>query len=191
MKTLIPYLQNDPMKTYIALFRGINVGGNNMLPMKELVSVLKSLGLKGVRTYIQSGNVIFQSQAVNTTQLSVRISSAIMKSHGFEPKVLLLDSATLDKAIKSNPYPEAKSEPNTLHVNFLSLIPPAPDLKSLEKIKAESERFHLAGEVLYLHAPKGIGRSKLAAGMERLLGVPMTSRNWRTVCKLKEMIADK
>ena len=176
------------MKTYIALFRGINVGGNSILPMKELVAVLESLGVQDIKTYIQSGNVIFRSKAADTAQLARKIGAAIRKSHAFEPQVLLLDSAVLDKVIKENPYPEAEAAPNTLHVNFLAAIPPKPDLKALEKIRAESERFHLAGDVLYLHAPDGIGRSKLAASMERLIGVPMTSRNWNTVRKLKELM---
>jgi uncharacterized protein (DUF1697 family) len=178
------------MKTYIALFRGINVGGNSILPMKELVAVLESLGVQDIKTYIRSGNVIFRSKAADTAQLAGKIGATIRKSHGFEPQVLLLDAAVLDKVIRENPYPEAEAVPNTLHVNFLAAIPPKPDLKALEKIRAESERFHLADDVLYLHAPDGIGRSKLAAGMERLIGVPMTSRNWNTVRKLKVMIGD-
>lgn len=178
------------MKTYIALFRGINVAGKYILPMKELVAVLESLGLQDIKTYIQSGNVIFRSKATDTAQLARKISAAIRKSHSFEPQVLLLDPAVLDKVIKENPYPEAEETPSTLHVNFLAAIPPKPDLKALEKIRSESERFHLARDVLYLHAPDGVGRSKLAASLERLLGVPMTSRNWNTVRKLKEMVGD-
>lgn len=177
------------MKTYIALFRGINVGGNSILPMKELVAMLESLDLQDIKTYIQSGNVIFRSKAAGTAQLAGKIGAAIRKSHGFEPQVLLLDSVKLNKVIRENPYPEAEAVPNTLHVNFLAAIPSMPDLKALEKIRSESERFHLAGDVLYLHAPDGIGRSKLAASMERLLGVTMTSRNWNTVRKLKVMVA--
>lgn len=178
------------MKTYIALFRGINVGGKNILSMKELVAVLEGLGVQGINTYIQSGNVIFRSRAADTALLARKIGAAIKKSHGFEPQVLVLDSAVLDKVIKENPYPEAEAAPNTLHVNFLAAIPPKPDFKALEKIRAESERFHLAGNVLYLHAPNGIGRSKMAVSMERLLGVTMTSRNWNTVRKLKAMIVE-
>lgn len=175
------------MKTYIALFRGINVGENSSLPMKELVSVLESLGLQGVRTYIQSGNAIFQSRAGDAAQLSRKISAAINKSHGFEPKVLLLDATTLAKAIQLNPFPDAESEPTTLHLNFLATIPANPDLSSLETIKQSNERFHLADDVFYLYAPDGVGRSKLFANLEKKLGVPMTSRNWRTVCKIMEM----
>jgi len=176
------------MKTCIALFRGINVGGKNKLPMKELVAVLESLGLQNIKTHIQSGNAVFKTKAADTAKLAKTISTAIKKSYGFEPQVLLLDSVSLHKVIKANPYPEAEAAPNTLHVAFLATIPPKPDLDALERIRAASERFQLAGNVLYLHAPDGVGRSKLAACMERLLGVAMTSRNWNTVRKLKEMI---
>ena len=78
------------MKTYIALFRGINVGGNNVLPMKELVARLESIGAQNVKTYIQSGNAVFQSQETNASLLQNKISAAIKKSHGFEPQVFLL-----------------------------------------------------------------------------------------------------
>ena len=175
------------MKTYIALFRGINVGGNNTLPMKELAAVLEGLGLRGVDTYIQSGNVVFQGKAVDPALLSKKIGAAIGKSHGFEPWVRLLDLPMLEQVIGGNPYPEAEAVPGTLHVNFLATVPPRPNLDGMEKLRAASERFQLAGDVLYLHAPDGIGRSKLAAALERLLGVPMTSRNWNTVRKLGEM----
>lgn len=175
------------MNTCIALFRGINVGGNNKLPMKELVAVLEGLGLQSIKTYIQSGNVVFRRKTTDT-QLAARIAAAIKKSHGFEPKVLLLDAAKLEKVIKANPFPEAEAEGNTRHFNFLASVPPEPDLAGIDKIRAASERWQLKGDVFYLHAPDGIGRSKLASGMERLLGVPMTGRNWNTVRKLKELI---
>lgn len=180
-----------PMKTCIALLRGINVGGKNMLPMKELVDVLESLGLQNIKTYIQSGNAVFQTKAADTAKLANTISATIRKSHGFAPQVLLLDSAALEEAIKANPYPEVEAAPNTLHVAFLATVPPKPDLDALERIRAASERFQLAGNVLYLHAPDGVGRSKLAAGMERLLGVAVTIRNWNTVRKLNGMIDEQ
>lgn len=179
------------MKTYIALFRGINVGGNNKLPMKELVAVLEGLGLSHIKTYIQSGNVVFQGNVSNTIQLAAKISTAIRKHHGFEPKVLLLDAVKLEKIIKDYPFPEAEVAGNTLHFNFLAEIPPKPDLAGIEKIRSAGEQCELKGDMFYLHAPDGIGRSKLAANMEKLLGVPMTGRNWNTVSKLREMAAIK
>jgi len=172
------------MKSYIALFRGINVGGKNVLPMKALKALLENLDLQNVKTYIQSGNVVFQSNEKNASWLSSKISAEIKKSHGFEPKVLLLDIEEMEKAIGSNPFPEAESEPKTLHLNFLASVPETPDLKALKSLKKENERFELKGNVFYLHAPDGVGRSKLAANAERLLGVAMTGRNWRTVSKI-------
>jgi uncharacterized protein (DUF1697 family) len=179
------------MKTFIALFRGINIGGHNKLPMKELVAVLEALGLQNIRTCIQSGNVVFQSKSTDTAKLSAQIGAAIRKSHGFAPQVLLLDAARLEKVIKANPFPEAESAGNTLHFIFLAATPPGPDLAGIEKVRAASERCELKGDVFYLHAPDGVGRSKLVANMERLLGVPVTGRNWNTVRKLAEMAGEK
>jgi uncharacterized protein (DUF1697 family) len=175
------------MKTYIALFRGINVGGKNVLPMKELKALLENLDFQHVKTTIQSGNVVFQSEEENVSRLSSQISAEIKKSRGFEPQVLLLKIEDMEQAIESNPFPEAESEPKTLHLNFLASVPDKPDLQALESLKKESERFELKGNVFYLHAPEGIGRSKLAANAERALGVAMTGRNWRTVCKIMDI----
>ncbi len=175
------------MKTYVALFRGINVGGKNALPMKELVAILEDLQSRNIKTYIQSGNAVFESRENNASRLSNNISSEIRKRRGFEPYVLLLGLEELEKAIAGNPFPEAEADPRTLHVGFLASVPKKPDLKTLESLKSGSERFRLIGRFFYLHAPEGIGRSRLAANAERLLGVSMTDRNWRTVYKLMEM----
>jgi uncharacterized protein (DUF1697 family) len=175
------------MKTYIALFRGLNVGGTNILPMNELVTVLQKIGARNVKTYIQSGNAVFQSEETNASLLSIKIGAAIKESHGFEPQVLLLELEEMERAIKSNPFPEAESEPKALHLYFLEAIPENPDLDTLESIKGNRERFALKDGVFYLHAPEGIGRSKLAAKAEKLLGVSATARNWRTVCKIMAM----
>ena len=175
------------MKTYIALFRGINVGGNNILPMKELAALLENLGSHNVKTYIQSGNAVFRHKVENAAQLSSRISAAIKESHGFEPRVLLLDLVEMEKAIASNPFPEAESEPKSLHLYFLASRPENPDLKTLESIKQDNEQFKLIDKVFYLHAPDGIGRSKVAERAEKALGVAVTARNWRSVCKIMAM----
>ena len=175
------------MKTYIAFFRGINVGGNNVLPMKELVTLLENLGSQNVKTYIQSGNAVFQNEEEDASLLSNRIRAAIKKSHGFEPQVLMLEPEEIERAVGSNPFPEAESEPKTLHVHFLASMPKNPDLEALERIKGDRERFVLENGVFYLHAPDGIGRSKLAAKIEKLLVVATTGRNWRTVCKILVM----
>lgn len=175
------------MNTYVAFFRAINVGGNNRLPMKGLVAALANLGSRKVRTYIQSGNAIFESDEGDTARLSKQLAIEIDKRCGFEPHVHILTLESLSKAIAENPFPEAVIDPSNLHLGFLSSIPENPNLEKLSALKKESERFLLAGGVFYLHAPEGVGRSKLAANSEKLLGVPMTDRNWKTVCKVMEL----
>lgn len=175
------------MKTYIALVRGINVGGKGLLPMKELVAILESLGSQKVTTYIQSGNAVFQHKVGEASKLAGKTSAAIEKKRGFAPHVLVLDAKELKQAVDGNPFPEAEAEPKSLHVFFLDAKPAKATLKPLTVLKSDSERFELSGNVFYLHAPDGIGRSKLAANVERQLGVPATSRNWRSVCKLLEI----
>src|SRR5262245_12472887 len=175
------------MKIYVALFRGINVGGKNTLPMTELVSLLEDLGARNVKTYVQSGNAVFVSSEKDKLRFSNKISREIKNHRGFEPHVLLLELEDIERAMRGNPFPEAASDPKALHAGFLASAPEKPNLRELESLKNESERFQLIDKVFYLHAPEGIGRSKLDANVERLLGVPMTDRNWRTVCSIWEM----
>ncbi len=175
------------MNTYIALLRGINVGGRNKLPMRELVALLEKLGLRNVKTYIQSGNVVFQSERTDVAALALEIGHAIESSHGFTPRVMLLDADAVRASMTANPFPEAEAEPKTLHLYFLAETPGNSAVDTLNQLKKENERFHLGNRVLYLHAPDGIGRSKLAERAERTLGVPATARNWRTVSKVMEM----
>ncbi len=175
------------MKTFIALFRGINVGGKNSLPMKELVAILEGLGAITVKTYIQSGNAVFLSDEKDLSKLADQIKLEIKKHRRFEPHVLILDLKDLKRAIQQNPFPEAEAAPQTLHAAFLADLPKKPDLKKLESLRSTSERFSLIDRVFYLHAPEGVGRSKLAANAERLLGEAMTDRNWRTVLAISKI----
>ena len=175
------------MNTCIALFRGINVGGKNALPMKQLVAILQALGAQSVQTYIQSGNAVFQSNDSDCTRLATRLTSAIKQGLGFESQALVFGPETLAKAISDNPYTEVQADAGSVHFGFLFATPPSPDLRKLDSLRSRTERFHLAERVFYLHAPDGVGRSKLAASAERLLGVPMTDRNGRTVAKIMAM----
>jgi uncharacterized protein (DUF1697 family) len=174
------------MNTYIALFRGINVGGTGILPMKELAHLLEELGCAGVRTYIQSGNAVFRHRA-SAPGLVKKIRAAVGAAKGFEPQLLLLTEDHVARAAASNPFPEGEEDPSKLHLSFLTAKPEQPDLETLERLSANGERFELKGDVFYLHAPEGIGRSKMAAKVEKALGVPATGRNWRTVQKILEM----
>ncbi|HEX7340859.1 MAG TPA: DUF1697 domain-containing protein [Rhodanobacteraceae bacterium] len=176
------------METFVALLRGINVGGRSRLPMKDLVAVLEGLGAKQIMTYIQSGNVVFQATEKSRVTIAGQLAPRLEAVHGFKPHVLILDSAAIARAKADNPFPEAEADPKNLHLGFLSAMPVHPELDALESFRIPSESFRLIGSVFYLHAPDGVGRSRLAAATERLLGVPMTDRNWNTVCKIVAMI---
>lgn len=176
------------MKTRIAFFRGINVGGNNILPMKSLSVLLENNGYQNVKTYIQSGNVVFNA---NKSKAST-ISELINKEFGFTPKVLILDFEELKKAVSNSPFklidgqePEGK----TVHFYFCDSKPKMnPEIHNqLKKLSSNFEQFDLIGSVFYLYAPNGIGRSKLAAKIEAILGVDTTARNMNTVRKVIEM----
>jgi uncharacterized protein (DUF1697 family) len=175
------------MKTYIALFRGINVGGRHSLPMKELKLVLEKAGCIDIRTYIQSGNVVFRSALTDAANLSEHLTAAVSESHGFEPRVLVRTPAELERATAANPFPEADENPASVHLFFLSERAKKPDLKTLESLRTRTERFVLKNKTLYLHTPDGFGASKLAQRAERLLAVDATARNWRTVKALLAM----
>lgn len=174
------------MKTYIALLRGINVGGKSTLPMKDLIATLESLGCTNVRTYIQSGNAIFAAKDDRTDDLAEAISAAIGQRHGFQPKVLLLTASAVQEAMANSPF--ETSDGKALHFYFLASPPESPDLAGLDQLRSGAEAFRLDSAVFYLYAPDGIGRSKLAAKVEQLLGVPATARNLNTVKKLVAMI---
>lgn len=175
------------MACWIALLRGINVGGHNRLPMKDLVDCLEAAGCSDVSTYIQSGNAVFRHTGLDSAELSGRIGKIIVNAHGFEPRVLVLPVAEFEKVRAANPFPEAIDDPRTLHVAFLADRAEAADFGAMQSCAAASESFALTDSAFYLHAPDGIGRSKLAAKVEQLLGVEATSRNWRTVSKLAEL----
>lgn len=173
------------MNTYIALFRGINVGGKNILPMKEIVRILEGMDCEKVKTYIQSGNVVFKSKKRQSNTIADEISSQILKRHGFEPKVLLLEIAELQDAIKHNPF--KTEDGKALHFIFLTSHSENPDLEKLMALRLKSEEFKLIKNIFYLYTPDGIARSKLAAKVEQCMGVPVTGRNWNTISKLISM----
>jgi uncharacterized protein (DUF1697 family) len=155
--------------------------------MKELVARLEGLGCTDVRTYIQSGNSVFRHGEKDAPRLAARIGAEIRESHGFEPDVLLLTTDRLEQAVASNPFPDAESEPSKLHLFFLATTAVSPDIDAIDRLRSENERLELMSDVAYLHAPDGIGRSRLAAGLEKALGVAATGRNWRSVGKILEM----
>ncbi|RKZ10906.1 hypothetical protein DRQ32_06690, partial [bacterium] len=162
-------LGSTPIATWIALFRGINVGGHNKLAMKELRADLESLGCEDVGTVIQSGNAVFRSPARSATRLADSISACIEDRHGFRPAVLVLSRAELKAAVEGNPFTGDTVDPARLAFFFLTSDPEPAAVKRLKPLKSSSERYALAAGVFYLHAPDGVGRSKLAATVEKTL----------------------
>lgn len=177
------------MKTWIAFLKGINVGGNNKIRMKDLVEQLQALGLSEVKTYIQSGNIVFQHVGGDAKSLSTLISKAIQSRFGITIQTIILSNQDLIRAIKANPFPEIQNdhESRFLHLCFLSQPAVKFDQVRLNAIKKPSERCALHGQVFYLHAPDGSGDSKLAMQVEKIVGVPVTARNWRTVLAVQEL----
>ena len=182
---------SDLKAPHIALFRGINVGGKNMLPMRDLVRISEENGYTGIETYIQSGNIVFDATPAAAARFARTVGAAIAKTHGFEPGIVVRSAEEFKRAADANPFPKAESAPKSLHLYFLASTPEKPDLPALNRIKAGNESFRLIGDIFYLHAPDGVGRSKLAAQAERLIGVAATARNWSTVTRLLEMAGQR
>ena len=174
------------MTIYIALIRGITVGGRHNLPMQQLRKLLGRVGCEDVQTYVQSGNAVFRSTHDATT-LSSRITTAINEQFGFAPDVCLLTFEDYQSIVAANPYPDAVDAPRFLHVCFFMGVVDSPDLDTLKSLRSSTERYELLSNAFYLHAPDGIGRSKLAAKVDKCLGVQTTGRNWRTVTKIADL----
>ncbi len=170
------------MRTYIALFKGINVGGNNILPMKELITLMGKCGYENIRTYIQSGNVIFDSKKKPTT----KIANLINDTFGFRPEVFLLSANDIQQALNNNPYDFAEGK--FCHFYFCKDTPTNINTEKLLALKAHSEEYTVKDKVFYLYTPDGMARSKLAANIERCLSVVTTARNLNTVNKLSSML---
>ncbi len=179
------------MPQYVVLLRGINVGGHGRLPMTQLRGVMQALGATDVATYIQSGNVVCQHPETRPRQFETDLSAAIEREAGFAPRVLVLRKREFLQAVKANPFPDAEAEQDgkALHLSFLAAKPKALDPTQWEAAAGPGESFRLIDKVLYLHAPQGLSRSKLAPKIETWLGVSATARNWRTVARLAEMLA--
>ena len=177
------------MTLWIGLFRGLNVGGNNRIKMDALKAAMSVAECTDIATYIQSGNVVFRCTGARAAIVK-RIEQALAKDCGIHTTVTLLKATELNVAAKQNPFTDGESEPKTLHLFFLSKAPAVDVMKKLDDLRISSEQYAVHKRTLYLHAPDGIGRSKLAAYTTRMPGIDVTARNWRTMTKLLEMADD-
>ncbi len=174
------------MTTYVAMLRGINVGGKKVVKMDALRAAASAAGLKKVRTYVQSGNVVFERGKRNTESVEGDIRNLVKKGFGFDVTVVVRTKEQLESAVAFLPFVD--EDPEKLHVTFLSDEPASVPAERLEGAKGRTEEFAVRGREVYLYCPDGYGRTKLSnAFLERVLGVPATTRNWRTVNALLAM----
>lgn len=177
-------------QTYVALVRAINLGATNKISMADLREVFIGLGCEDVATYVQSGNVIFRSSD-KPAELLRAIETRISRDHGLGVTVLLRTKAELAKVHAGNPFAERVTDPTKLHVTFLADTPERSRVRALDPEADGPDEFRVVGREIYLHYPTGYGRSKLSnAYFEKRLGVKATTRNWRTVTKLAELVSD-
>jgi uncharacterized protein (DUF1697 family) len=173
-----------PVATYVGLLRAVNVGGRK-LSMPDLVRVTESVGGRNVRTYLQSGNVVF----TGTKKAASELSSALGSACGFDVPVLLRTPAELERILAGQPFKAPQTE---LHVTFLESGPAAGLAEAIDTANHGKDRFVVAGQEVYLHCPDGYGRTKLNNTFwERKLKALATTRNWRTVQALAEMAGQK
>lgn len=175
------------MANYAILLRGVNVGGKNKLPMAELREALTSAGLEGVQSYIQSGNILCQS-SLPECELAALCTKVLATHFSIDTPVFVIAESTLRAVRDANPFSDNENLDKALQLYFLNTVACDANTEKLDTLKAESEAFELSEACFYLYAPEGIGRSKLAADAENNLRVTTTTRNWRTVNKLLDMM---
>jgi len=175
--------------TYLALLRGINVGGKNKLPMKDLTGMFVEARCAGVRTYIQSGNVIFQAAPGVAPKIPDRIAAQIAKQFGYRTPLVLRTRDELREVLRNNPFLEAGAAEETLHVMFLADLPGSSAVAGLDPARSPGDEFVVRGREIYLRFPHGAADSKLTnAYFDSKLATTSTVRNWRTVTKLLELM---
>ncbi|MFB6788811.1 DUF1697 domain-containing protein [Streptomyces olivaceus] len=175
---------------YAALLRGINVGGARKLPMADLRALLEELGHGGVRTHLQSGQAVFASEHGDEESLAAELARAIEKRFGFPVDVVVRDHAYLRAVAEACPFPAADLEPKQLHVTYFSAPVDEERFAPVDRSAFRPEEFRLGDRALYLYAPDGLGRSRLAealAGPRVNKGLIATTRNWNTVTRLVEL----
>ena len=180
------------MTVIISMLRGVNVGGHNKIKMDSLRGLYESLGLRDVQTYVQSGNVIFRTEARDLHLLPQRIEKGIERNFGFRTDVIVRTSSELRDVIARNPFATRRGiDPSKFLVTFLARDPDPEASDKVLKIKADPEELRIDGRELYIYFPNGIARPKLSwLAIAKMLKSPGTGRNWNTVTKMLE-IADR
>jgi len=181
------------MQPYISLLRGINVSGQKKIRMADLKSLYESLGLANVQTYVQSGNVVFDSDEEDTEKLRKSIEAKIESVYGFSVPVLIRTGEDFQRLIGSRHFREERSEnPSGVLVTFLYDFPEQSKLIELSVPETETCEFVITDQEIFLFCPDGYGRSKLSNNFfEKKLGVTATTRNWKSVLALYEIVSER
>ena len=177
------------MPNYISLLRGINVSGKNKIQMVDLKALYVELGFNHVETYIQSGNVVFQSPITNVKTLCKKIEDKIQRTFNYSINVIIRTSQQMENIVKNNPYcVDEKKDKTKMHVTFLSDLGVVSNSNKITAAISAPDEFHITKNEIYLYCPNGYGKSKLSNSFfEKQLAIAATTRNWRTVNKLMEM----
>ncbi|MBC7475689.1 MAG: DUF1697 domain-containing protein [Candidatus Sericytochromatia bacterium] len=178
------------MQTYTALLRGINVSGHNKIKMSDLSLLFESLDFKGIKTYIQSGNVIFQGENLNHQELEKKISDKIFEVFSFKVSIIIKTVEQLKNIIQNNPFIKDKNEDiNNLYLTFLSDKPDNDHLDRIKSLNYGSDEFIVSDQVIYLFCSNGYGKTKLTNNFfESKLKLIATTRNWKTINTLISII---
>lgn len=174
--------------SYVALLRGINVGGKNKLPMQDLAGLFREAGCTAVRTYIQSGNVLFSSATDPAKKIVPLIEKRITDRFGMRVPLVLRTEEELERVTRGNPFLKGE-DTAALHVAFLAAEPTPAQVATLDPGRSPPDAFAVLGREIYLHCPNGIARTKLTnSWFDSRLGTTSTLRNWRTVLTLLELL---
>ena len=173
---------------YVALLRGVNVGGKNKLPMADLRAIFTEAGCAAVKTYIQSGNVVFEAAQSLAEMVPEIVTVAVQQRFGFESAVVIRSGEELRQVAASNPF-DTSGEPRMLHVAFLGEAPSAEAAARLDPERSPPDAFAVLGCHVYVHYPNGVAGSRLTNEyLAAQLQTASTMRNWRTVLTLMEMV---
>ena len=178
------------MAAYISILRGINVSGQNLIKMDALKKIYESLHFEDVKTYIQSGNVVFSTGETDLKKLENLITSQIENEFGTEVPVIVLKAETLENIIKNNPFVKDKQKDTSfIHITFLADKPKEIDKDSIENKKQQGEEIEFSENAIYLYCPNGYGRTKLNNNfLENKLKIKATTRNWKTTNELLKLV---
>jgi uncharacterized protein (DUF1697 family) len=174
------------MTTFVSMLRGVNVAGHRRLKMSELAEIITSLGYDSVRTYVQSGNVVFSTNIADACSLAKRVEKELKGRLGLDVAVIIRTARELATIVARNPF--AGKEQSRLHVTFLYTKPAHVQTEKMEAVQGEDEEFAVSSREVFLFLPNGYGRTKLSNNFfEKALNVPATTRNWKTVTTLLDM----